>query len=106
MRREFLDVSAPHPEALGHAGPSGAEPPGRRHPSDRLRDISHGLKAPTSEDKGKNEEKPWDAQENKNVVATHCGADLIKVNVGQTISPKWNACLKPTPTTFFSIASE
>lgn len=64
----FPDVLTPHPEALGHAGPSGVEPPRRRDPRDRPQGISHGLKAPAAEGRGENGEKPRDAEEKENLI--------------------------------------
>lgn len=69
--REFLDGATPHPEVPGHAGPSGAEPPRRCDPRDRPQGISHGLKAPISEDRGENGEKSRNEEENKNFIKIH-----------------------------------
>ena len=33
--------------------------------------MSHGLRAPISEDRGENREKSWDAEENKTLVTMH-----------------------------------
>ena len=52
---------------MSHHGPSGAQPPGRRDPRERLQNTSHGLRAPTSEDRGRTE----NAEENKTLVTTH-----------------------------------